>query len=100
MGGEVADLARAVESVGTTVTNEAVELARAIDPSVPTTVELVNDRPADAILRAAEACEAMAVVVGAAGRGPVSGTLLGSATYQVVHRSPVPVVVVPLVAPA
>ncbi|HEY3832925.1 MAG TPA: universal stress protein, partial [Acidimicrobiia bacterium] len=50
MGGQVADLARAVEAVGTTATDEAVALAREIDPSVVASVELVNDRPAEALL--------------------------------------------------
>ena len=58
-------------------------------------VELVNDRPAEAILRAADQYDALAIVVGAAGRGPIAGALLGSVTYQVVHRSTRPVVVVP-----
>jgi nucleotide-binding universal stress UspA family protein len=37
----------------------------------------------------------LAIVVGAAGRGPIAGAMLGSVTYQVVHRSKRPVVVVP-----
>jgi nucleotide-binding universal stress UspA family protein len=56
----------------------------------------VNDRPAEAILRAVDAYDAMAVVIGTTNRGPVTGALLGSVTYQVVHRARVPVVVVPL----
>ena len=96
IGGEVADLARAVEDVGERLTGEATALARELDASVTTQVELVNDRPADALLRAADQYEALAIVVGAAERGPVSGGLLGSVTYQVVHRSTRPVVVVPL----
>jgi len=95
IGGEVADLARAVQDIGEKVTNEAVEQARAIDTSVDTRVELVNDRPADALLRAADEYDALAIVVGSAGRGPIAGTVLGSVTYQVVHRSKRPVVVVP-----
>ena len=38
----------------------------------------------------------MAIVVGSASRGPIQGGLLGSVTYQVVHRSTRPVVVVPV----
>ena len=38
---------------------------------------------------------AMAIVVGATNRGPMAGALLGSSTYQVVHRSTRPVLVVP-----
>jgi nucleotide-binding universal stress UspA family protein len=96
MGGAVLDLSKAVEELGEKMTNEAVQLAHGIDASVTVQVELVNDRPAEAILRAADQYDALAVVVGAAGgRGPIAGALLGSVTYQVVHRSTRPVVVVP-----
>jgi nucleotide-binding universal stress UspA family protein len=95
IGGEVADLARAVQDIGEKTTNEAVELARSIDPSVVTETQLVNDRPADALLRAADEYDAFAIVVGSTGRGPIAGTVLGSVTYQVVHRAKQPVVVVP-----
>ena len=95
IGGEVADLSESVENIGTKVTSEAAQEAKAIDASVEVKTELVNDRPADAILRAADQYDARAIVVGAAGRGPISGALLGSVTYQIVHRSKRPVVVVP-----
>jgi nucleotide-binding universal stress UspA family protein len=39
--------------------------------------------------------EAEAIVVGHGGQGPMRGALLGSITYEIVHRSPVPVLVVP-----
>ena len=95
IGGEVADLSRAVQDIGEKITGEAVDQAHAIDASVDTRVELVNDRPADALLRAADQYDAIAIVVGSTGRGPIAGTVLGSVTYQVVHRANRPVVVVP-----
>jgi nucleotide-binding universal stress UspA family protein len=95
IGGEVADLSRAVQDIGEKITGEAVDQAHAIDASVDTRVELVNDRPADALLRAADQYDALAIVVGSTGRGPIAGTVLGSVTYQVVHRANRPVVVVP-----
>ena len=94
IGGDVADLSKAIQELGERITADAVELAHAVDASVIVQVELVNDRP-EAILRAADQYDAMAIVVGAAGRGPMAGALLGSVTYQVVHRSTRPVVVVP-----
>jgi nucleotide-binding universal stress UspA family protein len=101
MGGAVLDLSKAVQDIGDTITAEAVETAHGIDASVEVKVELVNDRPADAILRAADQYDALAIVVGAAGGwGPLAGALLGSVTYQVVHRSTRPVVVVPSPDPA
>ena len=95
MGGAVLDLSKAVQDLGEKITADAVKLAHDADATVATQVELVNDRPAEAILRAADQYEALAIVVGAAGRGPMAGALLGSVTYQVVHRSTRPVVVVP-----
>jgi nucleotide-binding universal stress UspA family protein len=95
IGGDVADLSKAIQELGEHITADAVELAHAVDASVSVQVELVNDRPAEAIMRAADQYDAMAIVVGATGRGPMAGALLGSVTYQVVHRSTRPVVVVP-----
>jgi nucleotide-binding universal stress UspA family protein len=95
IGGDVADLSKVVQDIGEKITGEAVEIARGLDPSVSVQVELVNDRPAEAIMRAADQYDALAIVVGSAGRGPVAGALLGSVTYQVVHRATRPVVVVP-----
>ena len=95
IGGDVTDLARAVRALGERITGEALEAVRKIDASVTAEVELVDDRPAEAILRAADEHDALAIVVGATGRGPLTGALLGSVTYNVVHRSTRPVVVVP-----
>jgi nucleotide-binding universal stress UspA family protein len=96
MGGDVADLSKVVQDIGEKITSEAVTLAHDVDASVAVQVELVNDRPAEAILRTADQYEALAIVVGSSGgRGPIAGALLGSVTYQVVHRSTRPVVVVP-----
>jgi nucleotide-binding universal stress UspA family protein len=95
IGGDTGDLGRAVRDIGEGITAEAVAAARAIDPSVEVQVELVNDRPAEALLRAGEEHDALVIVVGATARGPIRGALLGSVTYQVVHRSTRPVVVVP-----
>lgn len=96
IGGEVADLAQAVQDLGEKITAEAVADASSMDASVVVHAELVNDRAADALLRAADQYDALAIVVGAASHGPVAGALLGSVTYQVVHRSTRPVVVVPV----
>jgi nucleotide-binding universal stress UspA family protein len=96
IGGQVADLSHEVQELGERLTNDAIQRAHEIDPSVETKAELVNDRPAEAILRAGDAYDALAIVVGASGRGPIAGAVLGSSTYQVVHRSKRPVLVVPL----
>jgi nucleotide-binding universal stress UspA family protein len=95
MGGEVASLSDTVQELGRKITDDAMAQVHAIDATVEAKAELVNDRPAEAILRAAEEYDALLIVVGAAGRGPIAGALLGSVTYQVVHRSTRPVLVVP-----
>jgi nucleotide-binding universal stress UspA family protein len=95
IGGDVADLSRAVRELADTFLAEAVKIAGEVDASVSVRTELVNDRPAEAIMRAADQYEALTIVVGSAGRGPMAGALLGSVTYQVVHRSTRPVLVVP-----
>lgn len=94
-GGEVGDLRKAIKEVAEKATTAAVAAAHAIDPEVSVVVELVDDKPAESLLRVADAYDALAIVVGSAGRGPVAGSLLGSVTYQIVHRSTRPVVVVP-----
>jgi nucleotide-binding universal stress UspA family protein len=95
IGGEVSDLGKAVRNLGVSLTDDAVAKAREQDASVEVHVEIVDLRPADAVLAAADEHDALAIVVGTAGRGPISGALLGSVTYQVVHRATRPVVVVP-----
>lgn len=59
MGGDIADLRRAVREIGDQVTKEAVDAARRVGPSVSVAVELVDDRPAEAILRVADEDDAL-----------------------------------------
>lgn len=64
-------------------------------PDLVVRVEIVSDHPVDSLIRVAETEEAEAIVVGHGGRGPLRAALLGSTTYELVHRSPIPVLVVP-----
>ena len=50
IGGNVADLSREVQELGAQFTEEAMQRAHEMDASVETKAELVNDRPAEAIL--------------------------------------------------
>ncbi|WP_306369760.1 universal stress protein [Nocardiopsis sp. CC223A] len=73
-------------------------LAEAIDEQrddvdVDVTVVRTQDAPVNAILAAAEGADA--IVVGSRGRGTVRGLLLGSVSQGVLHRSKIPVVVLP-----
>jgi nucleotide-binding universal stress UspA family protein len=63
------------------------------DVDVQVTVVKTETNPVDALLEASK--EADAVVVGSRGRGTVRGLLLGSVSQGVLHRSKIPVVVMP-----
>jgi nucleotide-binding universal stress UspA family protein len=83
----------------TSIGNEALEQIRAeIQESFPALsieVELVSQRPADALIAVAESRRAETIAVGHGGQGPLRGALLGNVTYEIVHRSTIPVLVVP-----
>lgn len=63
------------------------------DINVEVSVVRTQSSPVDALLEAAK--EADAIVVGSRGRGTVRGLLLGSVSQGVLHRSHIPVVVLP-----
>ena len=67
----------------------------AMYPSLPIEVEMVGMRPVDALIAVARDRGAEAIVVGHGGSGPLRAALLGSLTYEIVHRAPYPVLVVP-----
>jgi nucleotide-binding universal stress UspA family protein len=95
IGGDVSDLGKAVRKVGEGLTKEALATVNQIDATVDAQIEIVDLRPAEALLAVADERDALAIVVGTTGDGPLKGALMGSVTYQVVHRSTRPVVVVP-----
>jgi nucleotide-binding universal stress UspA family protein len=64
-------------------------------PELTIETEMVPDRPVEALIRVADARGAEAIVVGHGGSGPLKAALLGSTTYEIVHRAPLPVLVVP-----
>ncbi|MGZ4674148.1 MAG: universal stress protein [Ilumatobacteraceae bacterium] len=77
----------------------AVEAVRAeLSASYPSLVieaEFVRDHAVEALIAVAEARNAEVIAVGHGGGGPLRGALLGSITYELVHRAPRPVLVVP-----
>ncbi len=93
VGGENKDQEAIVRELGRTIAHEAEEHIRAA--GVEVSVELIHDRPAEGIIDVAMAAAARLIVVGSRGESPLTGTLLGSVTYRLVHRSPIPVLVVP-----
>jgi nucleotide-binding universal stress UspA family protein len=66
-----------------------------VDASVPHRCLVVDGDPVNALLTAASEQAADLVVVGRRGAGGHLGTLIGSASGQLVHRAHLPVVVVP-----
>jgi nucleotide-binding universal stress UspA family protein len=93
LGGENRDQEEVVRELGRTIAHEAEEQIQAA--GVDVVVELIHDRPAEGIIDVAVTRQARAIVVGSRGESPLTGAILGSVTYKLVHRSPVPVLVVP-----
>ena len=71
---------------------EAHVKAVGLDPAVRVTCHVVHDKPAQALMGAAEG--ASLLVLGARGRGGFRGLLLGSTSDQLVHHAPCPVTVI------
>jgi nucleotide-binding universal stress UspA family protein len=95
MGGETADYKDKLEKIGETMVAEALAAATAIDSSVHTEVLVVPMRPVESLLEAATEREARVIVVGGNGDRPIMGAILGSVPHKLLHRSSVPVLVVP-----
>ena len=81
------------------VGEEAVEIIRqelaTSHPGLDVEISLLALRPADALIAAAEQRPDVVIAVGHGGQGPLRAALLGNVTYEIVHRSRVPVLVVP-----
>jgi nucleotide-binding universal stress UspA family protein len=91
-GGALEDEIAAVGAAATTHVRESLAVAH---PGLRIEVELVRDRPVEALLRVAEARDAEMIVVGHGGRGPLRAAILGSVPYELVHRNVMAVLVVP-----
>jgi nucleotide-binding universal stress UspA family protein len=95
MGGETADYKRQLERIGTDLLAEAVAGAKALDPSVAVEPVVAALRPVESLLEAATERTARVIVVGGTGERPIVGAILGSVPHKLLHRSAVPVLVVP-----
>jgi nucleotide-binding universal stress UspA family protein len=91
-GGPIED---EIQAIGEEAVGEIRDELAADRPDLDIQVEFVRERPVDALVSVAEARGAEAIVVGHGGAGPLRGALLGSVTYEIVHRAPMPVLVVP-----
>lgn len=83
----------AVREAGRNALSRAV--AAADEAGVPSTVEVADAKPAQALLDAAERYDARVIIVGSWGDSPIRGALLGSTPHKLLHLSPVPVLCVP-----
>ncbi|MGV9454405.1 universal stress protein [Streptomyces sp. NPDC003635] len=93
MGEEYRAHREALHQTGRVALDYAV--AAADTAGVSTLVDLVDEKPAQALLDAAVRHEARLIVVGTYGESPMRGALLGSTPHKLLHLSPVPVLCVP-----
>ena len=93
VGEEFGEHRRALEDLGNAATERAVQRAR--ERGVDAEAVVVAQRPAEALIQLADERGARMIVVGASGEGPIAGAILGSVPYKLLHRSHVPVLVVP-----
>ncbi len=89
---EVADHREALHELGERETGAALEEATAA--GVSATKEVVQARPAEALVQVADEHDARMIVVGSYGERPITGALLGSTPHRLVHLSERPVLVV------
>jgi nucleotide-binding universal stress UspA family protein len=83
---------QALEEIGREVTATALERASAA--GVEAVVELVKDRPAEALVEVADRHDARMIVVGSHGESVLRAAIMGSTTYRLLHISARPVLVV------
>ncbi|MEE1753970.1 universal stress protein [Streptomyces sp. SP18CS02] len=83
----------ALRQTGRSALSRAVGFAD--EAGVPSIVEIVDEKPAQALLGAAERHRARVIVVGSWSESPIRGALLGSTPHKLLHLSPVPVLCVP-----
>lgn len=95
MGPRGGPLEEEILAIGERAINEVKAEILGLYPDLDIESEFVQDRAVDALIRVAQARKAEVIAVGHGGEGPMRGALLGSITYEMVHRAPVPVLVVP-----
>jgi nucleotide-binding universal stress UspA family protein len=93
--GEDSDHMRLVHSMGADWAAEAVAAIQAAGVADVET-EVVDARPAEALLKVAADRGARMIIVGTHGEHPLTGAVLGSVPHKLLHLSKVPVLVVPV----
>lgn len=93
IAGELEQQVRAVEEAGRRHVDEAkAELEQA---GIVAETAVSSAGAVEALLQAVDDFSADMIVIGSHGEGALSGAIMGSTAYRVLHRSPVPVLVVP-----
>ncbi|MDQ3716199.1 MAG: universal stress protein [Actinomycetota bacterium] len=93
IGDEHRSYQEALTEMGRAATEHA--MARAEAAGVRTVVELIDDKPEQALIAAAEKHDAQVIVVGTYGESPLRGAMLGSTPHKLLHLSSRPVLCVP-----
>jgi nucleotide-binding universal stress UspA family protein len=93
VGEEATVHGEALAELGRAAVAHAVADAEAA--GVPVVVELLDEKPVQALLDAAERHDARVIVVGTYGESPLRGAILGSVSYRLLHLSDRPVLCVP-----
>ncbi len=93
VGEEAGEAREAIEEFDVRVTRPALAAAEAA--GVQAVVEVVDDRPAPALVAAADTHDAEVIVVGTWNESPLRGLLLGSVAHKLLHLSDRPVLCVP-----
>lgn len=93
VGEESGEAREAIEELNEAVTAPAVAAAEAA--GVRVVVEIINDRPAQALITAAEEHDALVIVVGTWNDSPLRGALLGSVSHKLLQLAARPVLCVP-----
>ena len=93
VGEEYASHREALRLVGRTALEAAVETAH--EAGVSTTLEVVDAKPAEALIHIAERYDGRVIVVGTWGESPLKGAMLGSTPHKLLHLSTRPVHCVP-----
>ncbi len=95
MGPRGGPLEERITAVGEEATSIIGEELSTTHPNLNVEVSFVAQRPADALIDVAAQHSDSIIAVGHGGQGPLRAALLGNVTYEIVHRSTVPVLVVP-----
>lgn len=94
VGEEAGQARRALDELGATITAPAVAAAEAAGVAV--VVEVVDAKPAQALIAAADGHDAAVIVVGTWSDSPLRGALLGSVAHKLLQISTRPVLCVPV----